>query len=443
VARVSTSSIAHSSPSGQVCLNRQLRRWLAATLRRLHPVLDTGAARCGAERYRKHFHSFGHATLLLFHGLTHGQSLRERYAAFAACPGLVVLSGLAVTAAADDERIGVSFSQFADSNTTRPAAFLASLIPPLVAQVRSRWALERSQLPPDLHVLDSTFLRLSLLLAPWAPSNGASDVPGVRVQVGYAPALDLPEHILVTDSHHNDCQGFDQLLLDDPTALAALREQTLVFDLGYYSHRRFARLRQARVHFVTRLQAQATVRVEADLPVHASLPTLSAGRITVLSDQQVTVGSAHNRAGAVLRHLRVVTAQVAPQRAAARRGATPIVYQILTDRWDLDAADVVQLYLWRWQIELFFRWLKSHVHLPRLLGYSRNAVELTVNLAIVVHLLLVLAAHDLGYPRRSPALLCRILLALAQLTPGDGQDACAGAYQLAFPGWQQEPPAPP
>lgn len=442
MARVSTSSIAHSSPSGYCHLNRRLRRWLAPTLRRLHPVLDTGAARCGAERYRKHFHSFSHATLLLFHGLTHGQSLRESYAAFAECPGLLALSDLA-SATAADEQIGVSFSQFADSNTTRPAAFLASLLPPLAAQVRSRWTVEVGALPPDLHVLDSTFLRLSLLLAPWAPSTGASDVPGVRVQVGYAPALDLPEHILITDSHHNDCQGFDLLLLDDPAALAALRDQTLVFDLGYYSHRRFACLLTAGVHFVTRLQAQATVRIEADLPVQVSLPTLPAGRITVLSDQRVTVGSEQNHSGAVLPGLRLVTARVEPQPKAARRGATPIVYRILTDRWDLDAADVVQLYLWRWQIELFFRWLKSHVHLPRLLGYSRNAVDLTVYLAIVVHLLTILAAHDLGLSRRSPALLRQLLIALVQLTPGDGQDASPSARQLAFPGWEREPPAPP
>jgi hypothetical protein len=443
MARASSSSIAHSSPSSQVRLNRQMRRWLAATLRQLRPVLDAGAARCAAERYRKHFHCFSHASLLLFHGLTHGQSLRESYAAFAACPGLVLLSGLAVTAEADDERVGVSFSQFADSNTTRPAAFLAALLPVLVAQVRSRGTLEVSHLPPNLHVLDSTFLRLSLLLAPWAPSTGASDVPGVRVQVGYAPALDLPEHILVTDSHHNDCQGFDLLLLDNPTALAALRDQTLVFDLGYYSHRRFARLLTARVHFVTRLQAQATVHIEADLPVQSFLCGLPAGRVTVLSDQRMTLGSEQNRTGAVLPGLRLVTARVEPQPKAARRGATSIVYQLVTDRCDLDAADVVQLYLWRWQVELFFRWLKSHVHLPRLLGYTRNAVELTVYLAIVVHLLTILAAHDLGLSRRSPALLRRLLLVLAQLTPDDGRDTSPSAHQLAFPGWENESPVPP
>lgn len=441
MARVSPSSIPHSAPADHAHLNRHLRRWLVVTLRRLRPVIDAGSARCGAERYRKHFHSFSHAALLLFHGLTDGQSLRESYAIFAACPGLLALSGLASTS--DGKQIAVSFSQFAASNTTRPAAFLAALIPPLVAQVRANGPLASRPLPPDLHILDSTFLRLSLLLAPWVPNSGTSDIPGVRVQVGYTPALDLPERILITDSHHNDCQGLDHLLLEDPKALAALRGQTLVVDLGYYSHRRFALLLAAGVHFVTRLQAQATVHVEADLPVQAPLPTLPAGRITVLHDQCVTVGSEHNRAGAVLHQLRLVTAQVMPQPAAARRGASPITYQILADRWDLDAADVVQLYLWRWQIELLFRWLKSHVHLSRLLGYSRNAVELTVYLAIVVHLLTVLAAHDLGHLRRSPVLLRRILLAFVQLSASDGQDAGVGACQFALPGLLQHPPAPP
>ena len=68
-------------------------------------------------------------------------------------------------------------------------------------------------------------------------------------------------------------------------------------------------------------------------------------------DQRVTVGSAKNQAGAVLPGLRLVTAAVAPKPAAARRGAKPVVYEILTDRWDLDALEVVQVYLWRWTIE--------------------------------------------------------------------------------------------
>lgn len=442
IARALVPSITQSTPSHQHTPNRQLRRWLTVEVRHLRPQIVASAARCQAERYRKHFDSFAQTCLLLFHGFSGSHSLRESYAAFGACSGLRALSGLANHADPDDERLGVSFSQFANSNTTRPADYLSQLIPALVTRVRQYGRSPAISLPPQLQVLDSTFLRLSLLLAPWLPNKDKSDVPGVRLQVRYTPALDLPEHILITDTHSNDCQGLDQAILDDPVQLASLRDQTLAIDLGYYSHRRFQRLLAAGVHFVSRLQQQAMVGYEADLPVQQPLPQLADGRITLLSDQRVTLGSPNNRAGAVLPGLRLVTARVQPLAKAARRGAQSVTYQLLTDRWDLSTAEVVQFYLWRWQIELFFRWLKSHVHLPRVLGHSRNAVELTVWLAIIVHLLTILAMRSLGFGRRVPGLLRQLGRLLSQLAPSDLQDLTPAPRQLAFPGWDLEPVAP-
>jgi hypothetical protein len=268
-----------------------------------------------------------------------------------------------------------------------------------------------------LHLLDSTFLRLCLASCPWLPATGGTDVPGLRLHVLHAPAADLPEHAMIVDSHTPDCAGFDQAILDDPEQLAALRDQTLAFDLGYYSHARFVRLRTAGVHFVTRRHTQATLVVTADHPVQAPLPGLGGGRIAVVRDQEVRLGSPNNRRGAVLPGLRLVTAEVAPGTRSRARHRTPTAYEILTDRWDLAAATVVQFYLWRWEIELFFRWLKQHLRLPRWLGHSRNAVELTVWLAIVIHLLTLLAARALGWARRSPTLRERLRWAIVFADP--------------------------
>lgn len=443
MARALTESIPQSTIPSQPTLNRKLRRWLATELRQLRSVVVKSAARCGAERYRKHFNSFGHACLLIFHGLSGGQSLRQSYEAFAACPGLVELASLAGSDDPEDERLSVSYSHFAASNTSRPAAFLGGVVNSLIARVRQYARLPDVNLPQDLHILDSTFLRLSVLLAPWIKDTCNSHAPGMRFQVQYLPALDLPEHILITDTRTNDCQGLDQAILDNPSRLAELKDHTLVFDLGYYSHRRFASLLSAGVHLVTRLNYQAMVRVEDELPVQKALPSMPDGRITVLSDQRVTVGSPNNRAGAVLKGLRLVTARVEPLAKAARRGAKPVVYRILTDRWDIDAADVIQLYLWRWQIELFFRWLKRYIHLSRPIGYSSNAVELTLWLAITVHLLSVLAARALGMGRRSPVLLRRMVWALSHVSSSAHEGDATPAGQLCFSRSGTSPGLPP
>jgi DDE family transposase len=349
---------ATSPPSGPetpsaAAPNRALRRWLARELAQLRPAIAASAAACDAERYRKHFDAYAHACLLLFHGLSGGPSLRQSYATFADCPQWAALSGLAT---GREGEVAVSFSHFAASNTSRPPAFLAGLLPALVARVRRCGRASPAAVPPDVRILDGTFLRVSLRLAPWLGLSARTKRPGVVAQVLYTPALDLPEHVVVTDAHTPDVRGLDQAVLDDPTRLAALRDRTLIMDLGYYSHPRLARLLDAGVHVVTRLHPQAALHVEEDLPVQHPLPGLApadgaGGRIVVHHDQRVTVGSPHNHNSTVVAGLRLVTATVAPTRDAARHGAQPVVYRILTDRHDLDAAEVVQLYLWRWPIE--------------------------------------------------------------------------------------------
>lgn len=410
--------IPHQGGAGQSGLDRRLRRWLARELAQLEPTVAESGRACAADRYRKHFTAYQHTCLLLFHGLARLPSLRQSHAAFGQCAGLAAVCGLAVAQDAPEGTAGraVSYSQFAASNTSRPPAFLAGVFVALLARVARLGPRARAHAPPAaLCALDSTFFRVCLKLAPWLHGGGGPTVSAVRVQVEYTPARDLPEHVLVGTTRTNDCRGFDAAILDDPGRLAALATRTLLFDLGFYSHQRMARLRAAGVHFVTRLHPQARYAVREDRPLQPPLPDLGAtGRVTVTADQRVQLGSPNNRRGAVLADLRLVTAAV-----AARRGGQRQTYHLLTDRWDLSAAAVVQCYLWRWQIELFFRWLKRVIGGHRLLGYSPQACELTVWLALIVHLLCLLAADALGAPRRSPALLAQLTLLLALITPAE------------------------
>jgi len=291
----------------------------------LRPEIAASAAACDAERYRKHFDAYAHACLLLFHGLSSGPSLRQSYATVADCAQWAALSGLATDRKGE---LAVSFSHFAASNTSRPPAFLAGLIPALVARVRRCGRAGPAAVPPDVRILDGTFLRVSLRLAPWLDLSARTKRPGMVAQTLYTPALDLPEHVVLTDAHTPDVRGLDQALLDDPAQLAALGDQTLIMDLGYYSHTRLARLLEADVHVVTRLHPQAAVQVEEECPVQEPLPDLAptdgaGGRIAVHHDQRVTAGSPHNHKSTVVTGLRLVTATVAPTRDAARHGAQP------------------------------------------------------------------------------------------------------------------------
>jgi hypothetical protein len=425
-----------------VGLNRRLRRWLASELVALRPVVEASAQACRAEHSRKHFTSYQQVCLLLFHGLAGRGSLRQSYEQFAACPGLVAASGLGV--AGDPERLGISYPQVAASNGTRPAGMLAGVVQHLIGRLRLA-GVDRPGGDPllgSLVIQDSTFLRLSLRLAGWLPALRRPACSGVRVQVCLEPSLDLPEVVDLTTVKLNDRSSWDRSVLGDPARLAALAGQTLVVDLGYYRHTAFRDLLAAGVHVVTRRYPSTIITVEDDRPIQPPLPDLDGGRIAVVSDQRVTLGTPATRTGVVLPGWRLVTADVTPRLRTGHRCPTPRRYEILTDRWDLTAAEVVQVYLWRWQIELFFRWLKHQLHLPRLLGYSENAVELSVWLAILVHLLALLAVRALGLPRRSPLLLARLTGALIHLDLAPDADPSPTHAQLPLPGFGTTSRAP-
>lgn len=412
--RVPASSIPSACDSPPQ-LGRRIRRWFAKEFRAALPLLATSAIE-PVDRYRKHFFARTHAALLLFHGLTRSPSLRQTYTAFADSPALIQQLGAGQPDAPDT--LHVSFSQVAASSHTRPPDFVAAYARHLMARVAHT---APTTLPPWLDrllLLDSTCLRLSAILAKdWLPARRPRGDRGVRLHVEYRPAADLPETFLLTSTKKNDVQRFDTAILDDPDRLATLAGQTLAFDLGFYSHARFAQLGAAGIHFVTRTHPQATITVTATLPVpDASHQDGDFGRVTVTHDEQVTVGSPNNRAGAVLAGLRWVTATVTPTAPAQRLKKAPVTYTLLTDRWDLTAAEVVLVYLVRWQIELFFRWLKSHIKLTRLLGYSEAAVQLSIWVAICVHLLSVLAARALGWDRRTPVILVLLGRAIETVT---------------------------
>jgi hypothetical protein len=344
MARSLGTSIDNTRPALPPGLNRRLRRWLQHELTALRPAVAQSAAACHADKYRKHFDSFAHTCLLLFHGLSGSASLRQSYASFSACPGLVAVSGLSPTE--QEAGVGVSYPQLAASNSSRPAAWMAGLLPALLA--RAQLLAPHADLPADLHLLDGTRIKLSRILAPWLTCH-----TGVGVQVCYVPAQDLPEQVvLMPDERQNDYQGMDRAILDDPEHLTRLVDQTLVFDLGYHSHDRFRHLLDAGVHLVTRYHPQARLEVLDDLPVQQLLTDCPGPRIRVLSDQRILLGSPNNRRTKRLLRLRLVRATVTPLPKAAKRGAKTVTYEILTDRWDLDAHEVVQWYLWRWLIEM-------------------------------------------------------------------------------------------
>lgn len=329
------------------------------------PLLTTAAATPGANRYRKRFPALAHLWCLVFHVLWGSTSLRQTHAQLGASTRWWHRWGM--------DR-WISFSQLARASTSRPAACVETLLTEAVAVAHRHpiadplWHKLRRVV-----ALDSTFLRLSAQLSPWSVHGGFA--PGLRLQTSYDLARHLPVPLRLTTAVTNDHTALAE------TDLTPWQGWTLLCDLGYYGHRQFQRLRAAGVHFITRLNVQAVYTILAQQQVPLG-PTPDGD--VLLADYTVTLGSPRNRRGAVLPKLRIVISQ----------NRSGVVHHFLTDRRDLTATEIVALYRKRWQIELFFRWLKHQLGGIRPLGHSRAAVWLTILLTIAVAVLLLVLEAD-------------------------------------------------
>ncbi|MGH2456938.1 MAG: IS4 family transposase [Candidatus Limnocylindria bacterium] len=333
--------------------------------RLLDPLVAAAGAVPGADRYRKRFPARAHLWLLLRHALCGGDSLRQTHADVVADEAELARLGLPG---------GISRSQLARSSTSRPAACFEALLAAVVAVARGRAATDPAwRALAKVQAVDSTFLALSLKLSPWSRHGGHA--PGVRLQTGLDLAGAIPSELRLTLTDVHDTTA---LAARD---LAAVAGWTLLIDLGYYAHRLFATLRAAGVSVVCRLHAQAAYRVTAAHPVD---PTPTADGDVILGDETITLGSPNNRRGAVLPGMRLVVS----------RNAAGAEQRFVTDRHDLTAAAVVALYRKRWQIELFFRWLKYQLKALRPFGNSREAVWLTVVVCAIAAVLAMLAEPD-------------------------------------------------
>lgn len=273
----------------------------------------------------------------------------------------------------------VSFSQLARSTTSRKPDCFELLLSQLTALVK-RKATPSSCKDQDwlflnkVKALDSTFLKLSAKLSPW--SIKGKHPAGVRAQWSLELATHIPHLVQIHTVEKNDHDTLRDLVEKDPTRFEGW---TLIVDLGYYGHRQFEHLLACGGHIVSKLHAQAAYTVTQERGV-TQRKGWTGQEDKVLSDQTITLGSPNNRRGAVLKGMRLVTSC----------SVDGHLCRLITDRFDLQGWEVVALYRKRWQIELFFRWLKRQLGAIRPLGYSREAIWLTMLMGGITALIWIL-----------------------------------------------------
>jgi IS4 transposase len=314
--------------------------------------LDDIVEKYGADDLARKLNTKRHFVALLYGQLSGATSLREIVTGMESHETRLYHLGAAP----------VKRSTMSDVNTTRPWQVFSELFAQMLKQAHS--GLRRAS-KDAVRLIDSTSVRLSSLSQDWATFS--TDVFGAKAHIVYDPNADRPVCFAVTPANVNDITAAKAVPIE-PGA-------TYVYDLGYYDYGWWAKIDAAGCRFVTRLKKNTPFAVVAKNPV----PEDS----NILSDcigylPQRLANSRKNPLQVPVREIRVTI-------------DTGKMLRIVTNDLTASAREIADLYKQRWQIELFFRWIKQTLRIKHFIGVSENAVRIQIAVALIAYLILRMA----------------------------------------------------
>lgn len=261
-------------------------------------------------------------------------------------------------------------STLADANETRSWHIYADFAQRLIAQARVLYAAEslEVELSSTVYALDSTTIDLCLSLFPWAPFR--STKAGVKMHTLLDLRGAIPSFIHISDAKCHDVNMLD-LLLPEPGAF-------YVVDRGYLDWERLHTLHRAGSFFV--------IRAKSNLDFHRLYSASSDRSTGVICDQTIALDGFYTR-------------QVYPDHLRRIRFHDPQTEKtliFLSNQMVLPALTLCTLYKSRWDIELFFKWIKQHLRIKRFYGTSENAVKSQIWIAVSVYVLVAIIKKRLG-----------------------------------------------
>ncbi|ASP39906.1 IS4 family transposase [Bacterioplanes sanyensis] len=251
-------------------------------------------------------------------------------------------------------------------NEQQPAALYQAVFYQLLSRHSQSPGKHKFRFKNPLYSLDASAIDLSSPVFPWARHR--EDTANVKLSIGLNHATDIPEYVAVGDGHENDMVQGRRFKFPKGSIVA--------FDKGYIDYEWFGNLTKQGVFFVTRLRAGTVykVRERREVIAHSG----------VRSDQVIELTSAHaKKRGAPL--LRRVGYQ---DRDSGK------FYEFLTNNVELSARTIAAIYKDRWQVELFFKAIKSCLKINKFVGHSRNAVLTQLWIALIMYLLIAIARHS-------------------------------------------------
>ena len=301
------------------------------------------------------FHCTEQYRAMAFAQLTFRESLRDIESCLSAQPAKLLHMGF---------RGPIRRSTLADANETRDWRIYAEFAQRLIAQARRLYVGESLSvdLKDTVYALDSTTIDLCLSLFPWA--HFRTTKAAVKMHTLLDLRGNIPSFIHISDGKLHDVHALDMIL---PEA-----GSIYVMDRAYVDFDRLYGLHQAGAFFVT--------RAKSNLNAHRVYSTATDRTTGVIADQKIALDGYYTRRDYPI-HIR---------RVRFRDPETEKTFVFLTNQMTLPATTICDLYKSRWQVELFFKWIKQHLRIKKFYGTSENAVKTQVWIAVSVYVLVAI-----------------------------------------------------
>jgi hypothetical protein len=297
---------------------------------------------------------------MAFAQLTYRESLRDIEACLRSRPNLLYHLGI---------RGHVARSTLADANEHRDWRIYADLAQWLVARARKLYAQEDLgvELDETLYALDSTTIDLCLTLFPWARFRRHKAAVKMHTLLDLRGAI--PTFICITEGKLHDVHFLDELILEAGAFY--------VMDRGYLDYGRLYRFILENAFFVTRAKSNLDCRWAASRTVDRTTG-LRADQTVYLQGKQAALD------------------YPGPLRRVSYYDLETKKHLVfLTNNFDLPASTIALIYKRRWQIELFFKWIKQNLRIKAFFGTSDNAVKTQLWIAVCVYLLVAIVKKEM------------------------------------------------
>ena len=338
------------------------------------------ARKYDGDKYVKHLTCWNQLLALMFGQLSNRESLRDLIVALEAHRSKCFHLGLG--------RKPIAKTTLATANQNRDYHIFEEFAFYMMEQARKKRAEDIFKLSGKVYAFDSTTIPLCLSVFWWAKFRKKKG--GVKAHVLYDLEAQVPAFYHITTASVHDSKAMHEI----PYETGAY----YVFNRGYNNFKELYRIQRMESFFVVRAKTNLQykcVKWKRRMPKN------------ILTDAEIEL-TVYKSSKDYPEHLRLVRFYDEEQGRE---------FMFLTNAMDLTALQIANLYKNRWQIELFFKWLKQHLKIKKFWGTTENAVRIQISAAITAYCLVAIVQHDMHLKRSTYEVLQILSISLTDKTP--------------------------